>query len=69
MTEEKPKRFDPRKTAERQIKAHLGGKPVSEGRLRVALDRHTAAVTTAGQAVPLDWYTRQYLTPTWGVAT
>ncbi|WP_413450212.1 hypothetical protein AA0Y32_06040 [Georgenia phoenicis] len=64
----KAKRFDPRKTAERQIKAHLAGHDVTDARLRLAVDRHTAAVKAAGHATPLDWYTRQYLTPTWGVA-
>ncbi|WP_324650998.1 hypothetical protein [Georgenia sp. H159] len=66
--QETPEPFDARKVAQRQIKAHVGTKHVSDARLQLATDRHTAVVAAAGQKVPLDWYTRQYLAPTWGVA-
>lgn len=55
--------FDAAKVAVRAIRKHVGKDEVPAAKLELATARHTAQVKAAGKAVPLDWTTRQFLSP------
>lgn len=59
--------LDAEAVARGQILAFLDGRVADSRRLHLAITRHTLAVTAAGGAIDLDWYTRQVLIPARGV--